>query len=321
MSGLILYSRIHQHSIHTDERVLAFAAKAMKEDYLQNLLVQEQIVFVQQSLINCFDFTKLVERLLEHYGEYEHRMIPDKNAAVEWASALLDKVKQQQETATKFNTQLSRLLSSVKEEGYQQLQERVQAASAYFIKALNECDALLKQHIDETKIKQKVKKYIADLKELQMDFKRKQQQLQQPVLITEGLMKGEDAATILEKADEQKKKTVAEVIPAKGTKAPKGETQRISLELFKAGKTIAEIAAARGITNGTVEGHLVNFINTGEVTVNDIVSPVKMELILKTIKEAGEGVSSSTIKEKLGANYSYGEIKAVMVWKGMVANV
>jgi DNA-binding NarL/FixJ family response regulator len=135
------------------------------------------------------------------------------------------------------------------------------------------------------------------------------------------LMKGEDAAAILEKAEEQKKKVVTEIVPVKEPKAPKGETQRISLELFKAGKTISEIAAARGITNGTVEGHLVNFITTGEVNVNDIVSPVKMELILKTIKEAGEGVSSSIIKEKLGASYSYGEIKAVMEWKKQTAGL
>ena len=317
MEGLILYSRIHPHSIHTDERVLAFAAKAMKEDYLQNLLAQEQVVFINKSLMACFDFTKLIERLNTNYEEYEHRMFPDKNLAVEWAKSLLDKTTQQKETAEKFYVQLERLMHVSKEDNYRRLHERVKAACEYFIKAVNECSESLSKHIDETKIKQKVKKYITDLKELQVDFKRKQQQLQQAVMMTEGLMKGEDAAAILSKAEEQKKKIVTEALPVKQTKAPKGETQRISLQLFKEGKSIAEIAVARGITVGTVEGHLVNFIPAGEITVHDIVTASKIETILKAIIETGEGASSSIIKEKLGNNYSYSEIKAVMVWQSM----
>lgn len=315
MEGLILYSRIYANSIHTDERVLTFATKAMKEDYLQNLLVNEQTIFVTRSLIACFDFAKLANRLHIHYDEYAHRQIPDKNSSVEWAHCLLEKVKQQKETADKFYMQLERLFTNAREDNYKQLHERVNAASAYFLKAIDECNDSLIKHIDETKIKQKVRKYITALKELQIDFKRKKQQIQQSVLITEGLMRGENAETILFKSEEQKKKVAAEIIPVKKSKAPKGETKFISLQLFKEGKTIAEIAQARGLTTGTVEGHLVNFITTGEVAVNDIVSADKMENILTAIKETSEVVSSAGIKEKLGNNYSYGEIKAVMLWK------
>jgi hypothetical protein len=39
-----------------------------------------------------------------------------------------------------------------------------------------------------------------------------------------------------------------------------------------------------------------------------------MEIILKIINENPES-TSSFIKEKLGNDYSYGEIKAVIVWK------
>ncbi|MGE5108891.1 MAG: helix-turn-helix domain-containing protein [Sphingobacteriales bacterium] len=314
MEGLVLYSRIYPNSIHTDGRVLAFAAKAMKEDYLQNLLTREQTFFVTRSLAGCFDFVKLADQLQVHYDEYAHRQIPDKNLSVEWAHSLLKKVKQQKETGDKFNMQLERLFANAKEDNYKQLHERVNAASAYFLKAIEECTESLTRHIDETKIKQKVRKYITALQELQIDFKRKKQHLQQAVLITEGLMRGEDSETILSKTEEQKKKVTTEIIPVKESKPPKGETKLISLQLFKEGKTIAEIAIARGLTTGTVEGHLVNFITTGEVIVNDIVSPAKMEIILNAIK-GDKGASSSAIKEKLGNNYSYGEIKAVMVWR------
>ena len=315
MEGMILYSRIHPQAINTDERVINFSAKSIPEDYLQKILANEQKVFITRVLLSSFDFTKLIDRLNIHYDEYGHRQIPHKNEAVEWAKNLLDKTVQQKDTAEKFHLQLERLLSSAKEDGYLQLHERVKAAAVYFLKSMDESIASIHTHIDETKIKQKVRKYLKALHELETDFVRKKQQLQQPTMITEGLMRGEGAETILAKTEQQKKVTVAEVVPIKELKPEKGQTQRISLDLFKQGKPIADIAKARGLTTGTIEGHLVNFISTGEVTVNDIISPVKMETIIKALQEAGENSSSSLVKEKLGIEYSYAEIKAVMVWK------
>jgi uncharacterized protein YpbB len=100
----------------------------------------------------------------------------------------------------------------------------------------------------------------------------------------------------------------------KKEKAPKGETQRISLELFRNGKTIAEIAKERNFAVSTIEGHLTGFVKTGEVAVTELVPPEKIAVILPLVEAIinGTNTSISSIKDQLGRNYSYMEIKAVL---------
>ena len=90
-----------------------------------------------------------------------------------------------------------------------------------------------------------------------------------------------------------------------------GESRRVSLEMFRQGKTIQEIAAARNFSEGTIEGHLSSFIASGEITIHELVPESKLVQILPVVEEIG-GNAAFPIRERLGENYSYGEIRAVM---------
>jgi uncharacterized protein YpbB len=111
-----------------------------------------------------------------------------------------------------------------------------------------------------------------------------------------------------------RKKDMPAAQKEKKEKAPKGESQRLSLQLFQSGKTIAEIAKERNFAVSTIEGHLTEFVKTGEVAVTDIVPQEKINVILPLVKAIinGTNASLSTIKEQLGRQYSYMEIKAVL---------
>ncbi len=101
-------------------------------------------------------------------------------------------------------------------------------------------------------------------------------------------------------------------MPATASVKPqKGETNRVSLELYKQGRSIDEIAVQRGLTRSTVEGHLATFILTGEVKVGELVPEHKLAPILSAIKEVGES-ALGPIRSKLGNDYSFGEIRAAM---------
>jgi len=89
-------------------------------------------------------------------------------------------------------------------------------------------------------------------------------------------------------------------------------TQHISLDMFKSGLSIAEIANSRGMTQSTIETHLVHFIPTGEVMLDDLVHANKIEQIRSAIVRLNAGAAVSPVKEFLGENYSYGEIRAVL---------
>lgn len=94
-------------------------------------------------------------------------------------------------------------------------------------------------------------------------------------------------------------------------KKEKVDTKKASFDLFKAGKTISEIAVERGFTTGTIEGHLAHYINTGEISVFDIVSRIKVAKIMAYIVQ-NPGMGTTDIKTALGDDVSYGEIRAVL---------
>jgi len=71
----------------------------------------------------------------------------------------------------------------------------------------------------------------------------------------------------------------------------------------------------------TIETHLCNFVQTGEVDVSDLVDPAKVPAIQDAIESYG-AERLAPLKEILGDNYTYVEIKAVAAWmEGMKQNI
>ena len=97
----------------------------------------------------------------------------------------------------------------------------------------------------------------------------------------------------------------------RGEKA--NHTQRESLKMYQSGQSIAEIAALRNLSPITIEGHLATFVQTGEIDVSNFVSREKILVIQDTVKKYGDAMLSP-LKEILGEEYSYNEIKATIAW-------
>jgi len=320
IDGLVLYSRIYPEAIQTDQRVLDFAGTEMAEDQLQQHFRVEQKTFILRYISQSFNWEKLAETFRVNVEDYEHRQIPDKGHAYIWAKNIYKNIQQQQEVSMKFGRQLEQLLQVAEQDGYVNLQQRASAACDYFIQALDQTLVLIQQHIDEMKIKLKVKKYIRELKELLAIVERKKQELQHALSIVDGLMKGTDVDHLFQMAEDlEEKEEEGEIAvearkekPQKESKpkAQKGDSHRMTLQLFRENKSIAEIAGLRGLTYGTVENHLITFIATGDISVDEIVPVQKLEQILKIIRENGPS-SLTAVKERLGNDFSFGEIRAV----------
>ena len=102
--------------------------------------------------------------------------------------------------------------------------------------------------------------------------------------------------------------------PKKRTKrdASGKDTYHYSLEMFQEGFSVAEIAKLREMTRSTIETHLVRFIPSGEIALEDLVPQSKIEPIKQAIVKFNDLGALSPIKESLGEDYSYGEIRAVL---------
>jgi tRNA uridine 5-carbamoylmethylation protein Kti12 len=88
-------------------------------------------------------------------------------------------------------------------------------------------------------------------------------------------------------------------------------THQQSLELFKSGKTIAEVAKERGFAVSTIEGHLLKYVTEGELGIERLVEHDRIAAIQKVV-ESRNITSSTEIREILGEDYSYSEIKFVV---------
>ncbi|MGK7918202.1 MAG: DNA helicase RecQ [Prochloraceae cyanobacterium] len=91
-------------------------------------------------------------------------------------------------------------------------------------------------------------------------------------------------------------------------------SQTITLQLHQQGLTIEEIAQQRGLTPSTINHHLSELIEMKQpVALEQLVLPVKQDLIIKAIQTLGAD-SLKSLREHLGENYSYDEIKLVRAW-------
>ncbi|MGI8467590.1 MAG: DNA helicase RecQ [Pyrinomonadaceae bacterium] len=90
------------------------------------------------------------------------------------------------------------------------------------------------------------------------------------------------------------------------------DTYNITLDMFQSGLSIAEIAESRELAKSTIETHLVRFIQSGEVRLENLVSAEKAETIKNAIIKLNSNGAIAPVKEFLGEDYSYGEIRAVM---------
>ncbi len=90
------------------------------------------------------------------------------------------------------------------------------------------------------------------------------------------------------------------------------DTYRISFEMFRDGRSIDEIARERGVQLSTVENHLARFVTTGELKLDELVPIHKIETIRDAVLKFNDGGALSPIKELLGDDYTYGEIRAVI---------
>jgi hypothetical protein len=89
------------------------------------------------------------------------------------------------------------------------------------------------------------------------------------------------------------------------------DSKRKTFDLFQSGKTVNEIAQLRGMAPSTIEGHLSFYIGTGQLSLERLVQPSKIEIITQYFQKSNDqrlGLAKAT----LGEDYSYNELRWVL---------
>lgn len=90
----------------------------------------------------------------------------------------------------------------------------------------------------------------------------------------------------------------------------KPDTKQLSYDLYQSGKSIDEIADARGLTKGTIETHLEHYIMKGDLDFDQFIGKEKITIISQALEKI-ESNRLKDVKDLLGDDYSYLEIKLV----------
>ena len=91
----------------------------------------------------------------------------------------------------------------------------------------------------------------------------------------------------------------------------------ISMQLFKEGKDIDAIAKERSLTASTIEGHLSEFIKTGDVNVDAFADETTVKIISEYLT-SNTDKKHSEIRTMLNNVYSFAQIRAVanyLIWE------
>ena len=89
-------------------------------------------------------------------------------------------------------------------------------------------------------------------------------------------------------------------------------TMHVSLTMFKEGLGVGEIAVRRGLAPSTIESHLAAYVAAGELGIDRLVPKEKLDKIIETIKITGQSIAAKPVRDILGDDFSYGEIRMAM---------
>jgi hypothetical protein len=312
MEGLVLHTRINASQVMTDERVVQYAAR-VGIHAPDRILQQEQRQYAANKLRESFDMAQLPEDFSEQGVALQAMQIPEKETAAALLRDLLQGSRALLEVSGKFSRQLQALLPEQGQPDYNALQERTTAATHYFHKELDHMLQALDQHIAAWRLKPRTKKYIKAMELLRISCARKKEEIAQAATLASGLQQGTDIGQLLAQVNASKQKEPVTVAKEPAAKKEKGNSNRISLDLYLQGKGIEEIAELRSMAMSTIEGHLITFISTGEITINAFLSGEQLSLMLRHIRQ--HGTHAGTLKEQLGAAYTYTQIRAALAYQ------
>ena len=114
------------------------------------------------------------------------------------------------------------------------------------------------------------------------------------------------------KPDKKGRKSSGKSGVAKQDDGQLSATQAQTLAMFKDGLSTTDIAAARMLSVITIEAHLADIVVGGALQIEKIVDPHRVKAILEVVNTMGGTGLLKPIKDALGDEYSWGEIKIVV---------
>ncbi|RQO72717.1 helicase [Pedobacter sp. KBW01] len=327
LKGLVLTSHLRDSGLQQDQNIHYFSKTKQPAEVLDQQISAESHDFIRTYLLSAFDLN-----IVRYYFK-EHMQTFDKSEAKstkqrydDWTMDLYKDFQKITATADTFIHQLKNLFAQQTEHTLFNVSKRVQAAVKYFSPLIKEVSDKFLIQIEVIKEEKQIKTYLTELLELEIVIYEQLKKIHKSKALLEAIIDGKefskaDTEALLNTVEREAQ--LKKAITLKGTalkvrsaaekkkKEPKPDTKLLSFELYNEGKNLAEIARERGLSLGTIEGHLAYYVSTQQLDVAKLVKPNKIRNITDAV-DSQKTKSMVTIREFLGKDYSFGEIKMVL---------
>ena len=325
LDGLVLLSSVSANGINNNGEVIGYAENKASEKEVQTACYTGKTKFLQENILNTFEWNTLLEEWVLHRNSYSGE-IGNKNLYKDWASQQLVRVQELVTVSEKFIKQLKTLFNNATD--VQHIFERVAKGITYFTPLLEQLwyEVLLV----EGKIanQKKVKQFFTELKELDNSLSetlKKLFRLEQMIQLAQS-----DQPFDKEKIHSAKLETLyTELIgkinnilkneklfigeyPLSKDDKPKKEkrsTYDITLQLWKKGKTVAEIAKERTLSQATIYSHIAKCIEQDKITITEVLPEETINELNTIFKENEELTTLKSLYEKTEERYSWDELR------------
>jgi hypothetical protein len=325
LDGLVLTAPFPEKSPGLDPSLVSFASSRPGNETLMQRLHSETYLFVGREVQQTYELAPLVwifEDFVKSYNKDEKRSA--KQAFQHFATAWLEEVKNLKEVAGKFLNQLSRQGALSQRDQFPLLHQRLQAAADYFEPLLKELSGKIFEHIKEVSGQSGMKKYTAELRDLESMVYARLQAMHKVVMLVKSVIENNEltknrlknrgrqlervmmaARAEPEKSSRGRKKKKKQ--PAE-KKEPKPHSRDITYELFCQGLGVEAIARARSLAESTIEGHLAWFVGQGMIEPTVFVEQEKIDQIIAASK-AVNSIKLGDVMAVLGSEFTYSDVR------------
>ena len=325
LDGLVLLSSVSANGINNNGEVIGYAENKASEKEVQTACYTGKTEFLQENILNTFQWNTLLEEWVLHRNSYSGE-IGNKNLYKDWASQQLVRVQELVTVSEKFIKQLKTLFNNATD--VQHIFERVAKGITYFTPLLEQLwyEVLLV----EGKIanQKKVKQFFTELKELDNSLSetlKKLFRLEQMIQLAQS-----DQPFDKEKIHSAKLETLYTELTGKinnilkneklfigeytlskddKPKKEKHSTYDITLQLWKEGKTVAEIAKERTLSQATIYSHIAKCIEQDKIAITEVLPEETINELNTIFKENEELTTLKSLYEKTEERYSWDELR------------
>ena len=295
LEGIVLKSKITTNILFDDNRIHDFHKETNANDKVDNIIADEKYHYVLEKLLRQLNMSWMDESLQEWYDVASISKFLDKSLTEKMYTNARITIKDLIDVETKFERLIHNKLKTIGHSNAEWLMVEDKSSGAvnyFFDRVKKEIFTPTKDLYVTIKGKKGLKEHNKTLEIFLQEVETYLNQLKKTALFERNLYVQKDE----------------DVIDAKVEKIP---THILSYQLFEKGKSIAEIAKERDLTEGTIYGHLAKMAATGVVDISRIFSEEKIA-IFKKVYDYKRYESLNDWKENLPQNFEYNEIRLLV---------